>query len=158
MWKLCFWGRGGNKIGRTGGLYSSAPYCHNLRLNTGTRLLATNGQIMLPTKMGNWKRTPCSRFLIALLLWWFQQSDKQQSHCCFKQCGWNKVNRCPARYSPCATTTNQLTKSALNVPARPGCSKKKAFFGAKMAIFGPNILIFTGGSKSFGTHITDKTT
>ena len=29
---------------------------------------------------------------------------------------------------------------------------KKAFFGAKMVVFGPKILTFTGGSKGFGTH------
>ena len=32
----------------------------------------------------------------------------------------NKVNRCLARCSPCATTTNQPTNKAPNEPARPG--------------------------------------
>ena len=32
---------------------------------------------------------------------------------------------------------------------------KKAYFGAKMAVFGPNILIILGGSKSSGTHISE---
>ena len=32
----------------------------------------------------------------------------------------NKVNRCLARYSPRATTTNRPTNRALNKPARPG--------------------------------------
>jgi len=31
---------------------------------------------------------------------------------------------------------------------------KHAYFGPNLAVLGPNILIFTGGSKSFGTHIT----
>ena len=33
---------------------------------------------------------------------------------------------------------------------------KKAYFGAKMAVFGPKLLIFTRGSKGFGTHIMEK--
>ena len=32
----------------------------------------------------------------------------------------DKVNRCLARYSPRATTTNRPTNRALNKPARPG--------------------------------------
>ena len=32
---------------------------------------------------------------------------------------------------------------------------KKAYFGAEMAIFGPNILIILGGSKSSGKHIPE---
>ena len=32
----------------------------------------------------------------------------------------HKVNRCLARYSPCATTTNRPTNRALNKPAWPG--------------------------------------
>ena len=31
---------------------------------------------------------------------------------------------------------------------------KNAYFGAKMAVFGPNILIILGRSKSSGTHIS----
>ena len=33
---------------------------------------------------------------------------------------------------------------------------KKAYFGPNLAFFGPKNLIFTGGSKSLGTHITEK--
>ena len=33
---------------------------------------------------------------------------------------------------------------------------KKAYFGPKLIVFGPMILIFAGGSKSFGTHVTQK--
>ena len=32
---------------------------------------------------------------------------------------------------------------------------KKAYFGAKMAVFGPNILISMGGSKISGKHISE---
>ena len=32
---------------------------------------------------------------------------------------------------------------------------KKAYFGEKMAVFGPNILIILEGSKSSGTHISE---
>ena len=32
---------------------------------------------------------------------------------------------------------------------------KKSYFGAKMAVFGPNILIILWGSKSSGTHISE---
>ena len=50
------------------------------------------------------------------------------------------------------TTTNQptghqMSQQGLQVP-------KKAYFGAKMAVFGPNILFILGGSKSSGTHIS----
>ena len=33
---------------------------------------------------------------------------------------------------------------------------KNAYFGPNLAVYGPKILIFTGGSKRFGTHITVK--
>ena len=49
-----------------------------------------------------------------------------------------KVNRCLARYSPRATTTNQPTNRAPNKPAWPG----------------PNSF-FTGEIKSFVTHIME---
>ena len=32
---------------------------------------------------------------------------------------------------------------------------KKVYFGVKMAVFGPNILIILEGSKSSGTHISE---
>ena len=43
-----------------------------------------------------------------------------------------------------------MSRQGLYVP-------KKAYFGAKMVVFGPNILIFLGGSKSSGTHMYQKT-
>ena len=61
-----------------------------------------------------------------------------------------KVNRCLARYSPRAITTNQPTNRAPNEPARPG---KNANFGPNLDVFGQKILIFTGEIKSFVTHI-----
>ena len=45
-------------------------------------------------------------------------------------------------------TGHQMSRQGLYVP-------KKAYFGAKMAVFGPNILIILGGSKSSGTHISE---
>ena len=64
----------------------------------------------------------------------------------------NKVNRCLARCSPCATTTDQPTNRAPNEPARPG---KYANFGPNLDVFGQKIQIFTGEIKSFVTHITE---
>ena len=32
---------------------------------------------------------------------------------------------------------------------------KNPYFGHNLAVFGPKILIFTGGRKTFGTHITE---
>ena len=55
----------------------------------------------------------------------------------------DKVNRCLARYSPRAATTNQPTNRAPNEPARPG---KNANFGPNLDVFGQKILIFTGES------------
>ena len=45
-------------------------------------------------------------------------------------------------------TGHQVSRQSLYVP-------KKAYFGAKMAVFGPNILIILGGSKSSGTNISE---
>ena len=36
------------------------------------------------------------------------------------------------------------------------CVPKKAYFGQNLAVFGPKFLIFTGESKIFCTHITQK--
>ena len=33
---------------------------------------------------------------------------------------------------------------------------ENAIFGPNLAFFGHKIVIFTGGSKSFGTHVTEK--
>ena len=43
----------------------------------------------------------------------------------------HKVNRCLARYSPRATTTNQPTNRATNEPARPGQNDQQCQFWAK---------------------------
>ena len=40
----------------------------------------------------------------------------------------HKVNRCLARYSPRATTTNQPTNRAPNEPARPLCAQESIFW------------------------------
>ena len=50
-----------------------------------------------------------------------------------------KVNRCLARYSPRATTTNPPTNRAPKKPAWPKWTKN--------ANFGPNLVVF--GQKSF---------
>ena len=55
----------------------------------------------------------------------------------------HKVNRCLARYSPRASTTNWPTNRAPNMPAWPGPN------WPNMPIF------FTGEIKSFVTHITE---
>merc|ERR1711952_252194 len=60
---------------------------------------------------------------------------------------YNKVNRCLARYSPRATTTNM----APNEPAMD----KNANFGPNLVVFGQKILFFTGENKSFVNHITE---
>ena len=57
---------------------------------------------------------------------------------------YHKVNRCHNRQP----TVYQMSRQGLYVP-------KKAYFGTKMAVFGPNILIILGGSKSSGTHISE---
>ena len=59
----------------------------------------------------------------------------------------NKVNRCLARYSPRATTTNQPTNRTPNESAGPIYVPKTAYFGAKNGPFRPNILMILGGSK-----------
>ena len=52
----------------------------------------------------------------------------------------NEVSRSLARYSPCATTTNQPTNRAPIEPARPG---KNANFEPNLVIFGQKLQIFT---------------
>ena len=47
----------------------------------------------------------------------------------------HKVNRCLARYSPRATTTNQMSRQGL---------AQNASFGPNLAIFGPKIQFFGG--------------
>ena len=48
----------------------------------------------------------------------------------------------------------QGTKRAENANIWPKMTKN-AHFGPNLAVFGPNILIPTGGGKSFGTHVTE---
>ena len=60
----------------------------------------------------------------------------------------NKVNRCLARFSPCATTTNQPTNRVLNESERPGPNDQKCQFRAK---FGRKSF----GAKSFGTNLKE---
>ena len=43
---------------------------------------------------------------------------------------------------------HQMSQQGLYVP-------EKSYFGAKIAPFGPNIIIILGGSKSFGTNISE---
>ena len=63
-----------------------------------------------------------------------------------------KVNRCLARYSRRATTTNRPTNWALNNPAWPEPNWPKM---PNLVVFGQKILFFTGEIKSFVTHITE---
>ena len=46
------------------------------------------------------------------------------------------------------------TKWAKNANIWPKMTKN-AYFGPNLAVFGPKILILMGGSKSFGTHVTE---
>ena len=62
-----------------------------------------------------------------------------------------KVNRCLARYSPRASTTNQPTNRAPNEPAMD----RNANFGLNLVVFEQKILFFIGEIKSFVTHITE---
>ena len=64
---------------------------------------------------------------------------------------YNKVNRCLARYSPRATTTNHPINRAPNELAMD----KNANFGPNWVFFGQKILCFTGEIKSFVTHLTE---
>ena len=65
----------------------------------------------------------------------------------------DKVDRCLARYSPTTATANQPTGHQMSQQGL--YVSKKAYFGAKMAVFGPNILIILRGGKSSGTHISE---
>ena len=59
-------------------------------------------------------------------------------------------------YAPCSHCflVRNWTKCAKNGNIWPKMTKN-ADFGLNLAIFGPNILIFRGVSKSFGTNITE---
>ena len=67
----------------------------------------------------------------------------------------NKVNRCLARYSPRATTTNWPTNRAPKKPAWPDPNRPKCQFWAKLGRFWAKNPFFTGEIKSFVTHITE---
>ena len=54
----------------------------------------------------------------------------------------------PARHN------HSLTGHQMNQPGL--CVPKKAYFWPNLAFLGPKILIFMGGSKIFGTHLTEK--
>ena len=66
---------------------------------------------------------------------------------------YNKVNRCLARYSPHATTTNQPTNRAPNEPARPMWSRKH-ILGQKRLLLGQTSYFFWG-SVSSDTYISE---
>ena len=82
-----------------------------------------------------------------------EQDSRRTLKCLHCFSFWNdshKVNRCLARYSPHATTTSQPTKKAPNEP-------NMHILGQIWPFLRPKNLIITGGSKSFGTHVTEKT-
>ena len=62
------------------------------------------------------------KMLVMIMLSWHNNGNGVEK---------DKVNRCLARYSPRATTTNQPTNRAPNKPARPGPKMTK--FGPKLA-------------------------
>ena len=74
--------------------------------------------------------------LLALLIFFILRRSKSSMDL-------NKVNRCLARYSP--RQNHQPTHQ----------QGTRAYFGPILAVFGSNILIFMGVSKSFGTNITE---
>ena len=66
-----------------------------------------------------------------------------------------KVNRCLARYSPCAPPpTNPPTGHQISLHSLAQIDQKYQFW-AKFGRFGQKILFFTGEIKSFVTHITE---
>ena len=68
----------------------------------------------------------------------------------------NKVNRCLARYSPRATTTNRPTNRAPKKPAWPGPNwPKMPILGQIWSFWGKKSFFFTWEIKSFVTHITE---
>ena len=72
-----------------------------------------------------------------------------------KFCYPHKVNRCLARYSPRATTTNRPTNRALNSLHGLAQIDQKCQFWAKFGRFWAKNPFFTGEIKSFVTHITE---
>ena len=65
----------------------------------------------------------------------------------------NEVNRCLARYSQRATTTDQPTNKGGK--AWPKVTKY-ANFWPNLVVFGQKILILMGVSESFSTHLTEE--
>ena len=67
-----------------------------------------------------------------------------------------KVNRCLARYSPRATTTNRPTNRALNKPAWPGPNwPKMPILGQIWSFLGKKSFFLSWEIISFVTHITE---
>ena len=67
-----------------------------------------------------------------------------------------KVNRCLARYSPRATTTNRPTNRAPKKPAWPGpYQPKMPILGHIWSFWGKKSFFFTSEIISFVTHITE---
>ena len=64
------------------------------------------------------------RFEIMSLNFYLEAEHKYDTNMIKKR---HKVDRCLARYSPRAITTNQLTNRAPNEPARPICAQKSIF-------------------------------
>ena len=67
----------------------------------------------------------------------------------------DKVNRCLARYSPCATTTNRPANRAPISLHGLAQIDQNANFGPNLVVFGHKILFFTGEIKIFVTYITE---
>ena len=75
----------------------------------------------------------------------------------------HKVDRCLARYSPRAITTNQLTNRAPNEPARPICAQKSIFLDKSGHFYSENhslrhldCIVLLVGQKSLICHTTQK--
>ena len=66
------------------------------------------------------------RFEIMSLNFYLEAEHKYDTNMIKKR---HKVDRCLARYSPRAITTNQLTNRAPNEPARPKCAQESIFSG-----------------------------
>ena len=64
----------------------------------------------------------------------------------------NKVNRCLARYSPRATTTNQPTKNAPNEQARSICANERIFWGKNGRFWAKYPNYFVREKKFWYTH------
>ena len=90
-------------------------------------------------------------------------TDRQEV-CSWRSTSWspqperhlNKVNRCLARYSPRATTTNRPNNRAPKKPAWPGPNwPKMPILGPIWSFWGKKSFFFTWEIISFVTHITE---